>query len=116
MKYAVIGALLLLLLAVSTVSAVSMGNFCNAVEMSSSFSGKDVSMTTIAGDRFVGSSVLEPVTKTYSADITGTGRATSYMRGTTRGESSSISFFQKTSASGRILKFSIKYQWNSGTS
>ena len=116
MKYAVIGALLLLLLAVSTVSAVSMGNFCNAVEMSSSFSGKDVSMTTIAGDRFVGSGVLKPVTTSYSADISGIGTATSFMRGTMQGASKSVSFSQQTTASGTIMKYFIEYHWSSGRS
>ncbi|MDI6898804.1 MAG: hypothetical protein QMC82_03120 [Methanolinea sp.] len=116
MKYIVTGALLLLLLAVSTVSAAYAGNFCNVFEAGSSFSGKSVSMTTIAGDRFVGSGVLKPVTTSYSADIAGIGTATSFMRGTMQGASKSVSFSQQTTASGTIMKYFIEYHWSSGRS
>lgn len=114
MKYTVIGALLLILLAVNTAMAGYTDDFCNLIETGSSFSGTSVSMTTIAGDRYIGSSILRPVTTSYSADIAGIGTATSFMRGTMQGASKSISFSQQTTASGTIMKYFAEYHWSSG--
>ncbi len=116
MKYIVTGALLLLLLAVSTVSAAYAGDFCNVFEAGSSFSGIALSQTTTAGDSHVGSGILKPVTTSYSANIAGIGTATSFMRGTMTGGSKSISFSQKTTASGTIMQYFAEYHWSSGRS
>jgi len=106
----------LLLLLMGTATAGSIPAFCNIMEMGSSFSGKALSMTTITGDQYVGSSLFRPQTTTYSADIAGIGTATSFMRGTMNGASSSISFSQQTTASGTIMKYFAEYHWSSGGS
>lgn len=116
MRYTIFITMLLLLLAIGITSAGYIGDFCNGVEMGSTFSGRAVSMTTVAGDRYVGSSILRPVTTSYSADIAGIGTATSFMRGTMQGVSKSVSFSQQTTASGTIMKYFAEYHWSSGAS
>ncbi|MCQ8894296.1 MAG: hypothetical protein NQU46_06655 [Methanolinea sp.] len=77
-------------------------------------------MTTVATDRFVGSSVLKPVTTGYTVDLSGIGTASAFMRSRFMSGASpaynslSGSYFEQTTASGTILKFSKSFSYISG--
>jgi len=105
---------LFLLLAVGMTAAVDVNDFCNVMETGITFSGTAVSMTTMTGNSHVGASILKPVTTTYSADVAGIGTVSSFMRGTSKGATTSYSFSQQTSASGTIMKYFAEYHWSSG--
>jgi len=116
MKYKVVITGIFLLLAVGMAAAVDANDFCNVMEMGSTFSGTAVSMTTMTGNSHVGASILKPLATTYSSDVAGIGTVSSFMRGTSRGATTSYSFSQQTSASGTIMKYFAEYHWSSGGS
>jgi len=83
------------------------------MEMGSTFSGTAVSMTTMTGNSNVGINTQKPITMLYNADIAGIGTVNSFIRGNSKGPTTSYSFSQQTSASGIIMKYFAEYHWSS---